>query len=132
MEKEVAIKNLEEIYAKIPGIECKGCAECCGPTIWSNIEYLYIKRYLDKNNMQEKKYDDKFMSNLTSLKIANLTCPYLIDKKCSIYPVRPFICRIFGVVNKLKCPQLNLPPLLSEEVVKQMFEEINLISSEID
>jgi hypothetical protein len=32
-------------------------------------------------------------------------CPYLsIEKKCIIYPVRPFLCRILGVSVDLPCP----------------------------
>lgn len=34
-----------------------------------------------------------------------LDCPYLLeDKRCSIYPVRPFLCRIAGVSTDLPCP----------------------------
>lgn len=132
MEKEIAIKKLEEIYSRIPAIECRGCAECCGPTIWSEVEYLYIKQYLIKNNMQEKKYDDKFLSNLSNLKLDGLTCPYLVDKKCSIYPVRPFICRVFGTAKKLKCIKINIPPLLSDETVKQMYSDVCKLSRELE
>jgi Fe-S-cluster containining protein len=131
MKKEIAIVKLKSIYDRIPQIECKGCAECCGPTLWSDIEYLYIKDYLHKHNMIEKKYDDKFLSSFLSLKLENLTCPYLVDKKCSIYPVRPFICRIFGTTKGLKCPQVNIPPLLSDEIIKQMFVDIQELSKEL-
>jgi Fe-S-cluster containining protein len=32
-------------------------------------------------------------------------CPYLDEQKaCSIYPVRPFLCRIMGVCEDIPCP----------------------------
>ena len=32
-----------------------------------------------------------------------LTCPMLKDNKCSIYHKRPLICRLYGVVENMKC-----------------------------
>ena len=32
-----------------------------------------------------------------------LTCPMLKDNKCSIYDKRPLICRLYGVVENMKC-----------------------------
>ena len=38
-------------------------------------------------------------------------CPYLTpDKKCLIYPVRPFLCRILGVSSELPCPIRRCTP----------------------
>jgi len=32
-------------------------------------------------------------------------CPLLIDNKCSIYAVRPFICRLYGHAKGLSCKE---------------------------
>jgi Fe-S-cluster containining protein len=34
-----------------------------------------------------------------------LTCPLLdMNNMCTIYDIRPMICRIFGLVKKMRCP----------------------------
>jgi Fe-S-cluster containining protein len=30
-------------------------------------------------------------------------CPYLEDERCSVYEVRPLICRLWGVVDSMPC-----------------------------
>lgn len=55
-------------------------------------------------------------------------CPYLTeDKKCEIYPVRPLICRIFGVmpeVEKMRCPVVEPEKTISyaeyEKIVRRI------------
>ena len=32
-----------------------------------------------------------------------MKCPYLINDRCSIYPVRPLVCRLQGVAPDLLC-----------------------------
>jgi len=122
-----------KIYSKIPDIKCKeDCGKCCGfvphfaeGTIFeplSNEDYIIvekeaIKEYLRENGLKYKKIKGIFEY-----------CPYLTeDKKCEIYPVRPLICRIFGVmpeVKKMKCPVVEPERTISyaeyEKIVKQI------------
>jgi uncharacterized protein len=37
--------------------------------------------------------------------------PYVCDRGCTIYPVRPFICRLFGAAPNLLC-HLGARPLI--------------------
>lgn len=32
-----------------------------------------------------------------------ITCGFLQDGQCAIYPVRPWVCRAFGVVKQMPC-----------------------------
>jgi Fe-S-cluster containining protein len=34
------------------------------------------------------------------------TCPYLKDGGCSVYPLRPKVCRDYGIVPDLPCEYL--------------------------
>ncbi len=84
--------TLDDIYAKLPTIECKGkCQECCGPIIMSGLESQRIQ-------------------GATGLPLAiidteTLRCPYLTDEgKCSVYDNRPMICRLWGLTPKMQCP----------------------------
>jgi hypothetical protein len=94
--------KLEKVYNQIPASSCpSGCGKCCGILYPSESEISNIKTWLKKRN---REYID---FNMT----IGLDCPYLSkDKSCSIYPVRPFLCRILGVSADLPCPlKLNKP-----------------------
>ncbi len=102
-----------------PYIFCKeGCSYCCekGEYPFTEIEFAYLMlgtRFLNKetfnqieknmlevkNAKKEHSGDKKFMYK----------CPFLIDKKCSLYKYRGIICRTHGLAffskeNKLLVP----------------------------
>lgn len=85
MKKEAKLKRA---YERIPDVKCKGlCHEACA--------FIMMSRF------EKKKLDDKYGS---CDYLAN-PCPKLtIDKQCSIYNDRPWVCRMFGTTELLKCP----------------------------
>lgn len=89
--------KLEDIYNGIPKATCpEGCGECCGPVFPSLTELRNIKDWCANHHIEYKDF-----LNITD----EGNCPYLApDKKCLIYPVRPFLCRILGVSVELPCP----------------------------
>lgn len=106
--------RLEEIWRKIPEIECKMCGKCCGPHFWFYAEYLVIKDYLQKRGLKER-----FAKSLFDL------CPYLDEnKKCIIYEVRPTICRLFGVVEGLECPYVRAERYLTRKEAYEILSEV--------
>lgn len=88
-------KKLKQIYQQVPNIECKGlCHTTCGVIPLSNIENKSISNQIG--------YD--FNANqLSHVQNGSLTCPLLKEDKCSIYNNRPLVCRLYGVVEKMKC-----------------------------
>lgn len=90
--------ELEAIYAKIPKMECvKGCVRCCGPfrsTFWLPVEAENINAFFREHDMEERKASSDL--------VRFLLCPYIDDDRCSIYPVRPVVCRLYGVVERAK------------------------------
>ena len=77
---------------------CTNCGECCGIIPVDEKELAEIKEYVKKHNIKARK-------NFPH-------CPFRNEeqKKCDIYPVRPIICRLFGVADfgKLEgCPNGN-------------------------
>ena len=83
---------LAAIYAELPQLKCKRlCQRACGPVFWSEVENDAISEHVH----------GKFLKG-----DASLTCPYL-DKPtgdCTIYAVRPLLCRLWGLVPKMACP----------------------------
>lgn len=116
------IKNdLQKIYSIIPDIQCKHCHRCCRNIIWFEPENILIKDFL-KNNYHN-------LPNLKNSKINNKNkCPFLNDSGCSIYPVRPIVCRFQGNVKELKCNlNKNIEFMNIETLNKIKKEFINLL-----
>ena len=84
-------RKLEAIYAEIPGIpDCDGrCAEACGPIAMFTGEWERVKR-----------------SKGSTPRVRDpLTCPMLSPTgSCTVYSVRPYICRLWGGTKELACP----------------------------
>ena len=76
----------------LPPMRCDdGCGECCGPVPVTKEELAAVKRYIEREKVP-------------AVDRGALTCPFF-DGKCTIYPVRPFICRAFGHSPRLVCPK---------------------------
>lgn len=99
-------KELEMIYALIPDrVDCKdNCAECCGLIYWTKAEEINIREYLKEHDMEYVNMgkEQGYRHFIEDMK----PCPYL-DKdtdRCKIYPVRPSVCRLYGLVEEMECP----------------------------
>lgn len=89
--------KLEKIYSQIPKSTCPdGCGACCGPVFPSLAELRNIKDWSAEHHVEFRDFLDVDSEGF---------CPYLgKNKKCTIYPVRPFLCRILGASTELPCP----------------------------
>lgn len=122
---DVRLQRLQELYGMIPSIQCKkSCHECCGAHPWFPVEALNIRKFLFENNVGEMHAE-----NLLAL------CPYIEKDGCLIHPVRPILCRLFGVVKHCKhsiadmeCPFAPKPEhMLSEEQAHELISEVELL-----
>lgn len=78
-------QRLEALYAELPAIECqKKCAEACGVILMTRIEWRRIKRVTDRTEIDPAR---------------PTTCPMLVNDLCSVYKLRPMICRLWGLVD---------------------------------
>lgn len=83
---------LDAVYAEMPGIACQQkCRECCSLILMSRSEDRRIReatgRPFPEANME------------------TLECGWLTeDGRCSHYQLRPGICRLWGVVESMRCP----------------------------
>ncbi len=105
--------RLEDLYELIPDFICTaGCHTCCqdfGVPSRTQAEDKRIKVFLKKKSMQSGKAQGN-------------TCPYLNESGCSIYPVRPLICRLYGTSVNYRCIK-NVAPirLLHEDEETEIF-----------
>lgn len=97
MAKPGDLKALEAIYRDIPKMTCKGLCGwddktqdgCCGPLTLPVIE----RRRILQASGSVPKADAK-----------TYLCNKYINGKCSVYPIRPLICRLWGTVRSMACP----------------------------
>lgn len=104
----MSIASLQSLLNKIPNSNCEGkCQESCGPIIVSRIENRSIEKYCKENKTKFKAFPTK-LNPLELLKHIQdpsscTLCHYLKNNKCSIYKVRPAICRMWGTVKEMPC-----------------------------
>ena len=79
---------------------CINCGECCGPFPISISDYQRIKDYIKQHPEVREVIDSEHKP---------LECVFRDNtlKRCAVYPVRPMVCRLYGVIDALKCPQGN-------------------------
>jgi Fe-S-cluster containining protein len=93
--------DIEDIYNLLPDVGCPGgCVECCrnfGVPSRTKVEDERIREYLRTHGMELKQ-------------AMGITCPYVSEKGCTIYPVRPLTCRLYGTSPNYLC-KMGVRPL---------------------
>ena len=99
-------------------IKCKeGCSYCCekGEYPFSELEFNYLiegYKQLDSNTKKIIKENIKQINKEKSKntdKIFMHKCPFLIDKRCSVYNNSGIICRTFGLLCEHNDGRLTIP-----------------------
>lgn len=137
---------LEKFFAQQqPYIHCKeGCSICCelGDYPFSRLEYQYVMIGYDLLLEQEKTIINEKISNLKTAKEKTAhkkflyECPFLINKKCSIYKHRGLVCRSYGLlqynIDENDNRTLNIPYCVEKGLnYSNVFDsETNSISSQ--
>lgn len=126
MNNTAKLKKIDELLSGLPIFQCKeGCFDCCGPVKLSRLEYM---RCIQASGRSAKDVKQQMQDNL---KQAIYTCPLLDTetRKCTVYEVRPAICRLFGVVKgELLCPHGYAPEsavLISDEQSREILRKVD-------
>lgn len=101
--------TLGDIYARVPRVPCKGlCMDSCGPIAMSREEKLRIRAAgVEIPSMADA---------VAALERGEeYYCPALRDGRCSVYEIRPTICRLWGATESMPCPHgCTQPEALSQ------------------
>lgn len=101
--------TLPIVYPKLPAMRCdRGCGECCGPVTCTKPEYDSITEYAASHGIAPA--------------AQGITCPWYRDGGCSVYEVRPWVCRMMGHVPRLHCAR-NYDVLIGEKKERKAFEQ---------
>ena len=101
-----SVIRIEDLYSLIPDLLCPGgCSACCrvfGIPSQTRMETQRINAYLAAAGRRKKP-------------ARGTTCPYVSSRGCTIYPVRPFICRLYGASPDYPCREGVRPLRLLHE-----------------
>lgn len=98
--------------------KCTNCGQCCGNYLpVSDNEIKKIKQYISKNHIVEQ-----VRNYPTAYKTVDFQCPFRdeLNKKCTIYPVRPLICRYF------KCDKPSKQIAADKKLYTSQFNTIDM------
>jgi len=125
MNNTAKLAKIDALLSGLPAFRCKeGCTDCCGPVQLSRLEYM---RCIQVSGRTAKDVGQQMQNNL---KRGIYTCPLLNAEtaRCTVYDVRPTICRLFGVVKgELLCPHGYAPEnsaLLSDEQAREVLRKV--------
>jgi Fe-S-cluster containining protein len=82
--------RLQELYDQLPTIACRGlCSDSCGPAPAS----------IRERDRMERASGQRFTCGVGA------TCSMLDEhRRCSVYELRPLVCRMWGVMESMRCP----------------------------
>jgi hypothetical protein len=83
-------RELDALYQTLPHLECQGfCHDSCGP--------------IEMSVREQARIIERARKPITCNKGAS--CSMLTeDRRCSVYDIRPIICRLWGLVRSMPCP----------------------------
>jgi hypothetical protein len=101
----VTTQALRSVWARIPGVECKGlCTDSCTSFLVSDGEdKLLQSRGIIMDPPKRVLHDPDYR------------CPALVKGRCTVYRDRPTVCRLYGVVARMPCPHGCVPDELLDD-----------------
>ena len=100
-------RQLDSLYDQVPATRCAGSGDCCVLTdeefdnSYATMFPLYRAEYANIATYVEAEFPSGRSSELLAITEERpRRCPFLgPDHGCTIYPVRPMICRTYGAMN---------------------------------
>jgi hypothetical protein len=115
-----AIEKLEALYARLPTVQCRGlCFIACGPVPMTRLEADRMRK-ADSGHRLPMIHED-------------VSCVYLTkNKRCSVYDVRPLVCRAWGTLKAMCCMHGCIPDRwLSPSEFLRVAKELERIGGEL-
>jgi Fe-S-cluster containining protein len=128
---EVIANQLKEQNINV--ICSKRCSACCENMELSvlDIEMQLIKKYI--LTMVDSPIKDWLTKNIIKFDHNQPGCPFLVNKVCSVYDVRPITCRVYYIQNRKCILGENIFKIRSNDIVqfdrKKLLDAIICLSS---
>lgn len=116
---DLVIRRLDALYAELPdAMGCKGkCVASCGSVAMTAPEQQRIRA--------------RGVRVPRARVFGDAGCPALVDGRCSVYDIRPLICRLWGASDHLPCPFGCVPDggRLTAEQTQQLMARYKAITA---
>ena len=93
----------------LPVMQCdEGCPDCCGVVPCKENEYRDVVEYAKANGIEPISQ--------------GASCPFFQCGRCTVYPVRPWVCRFYGHSPRMECPRgynVNVKPEVERRFDRQ-------------
>ncbi len=143
-------QNLSFDYPKNVRFTCERCAKCCGDTKERVRSILLLKIEAERISQRTLKDIRKFAEKIEGSepyvyqmkKTHGGKCLFLKDNSCSIYQMRPLICRFYPFQLKNirdrkpmftytdECPSIGKGPQLKRSFFEKLFNEFLKVMAE--
>lgn len=137
---EIGRRFQEELSDNTAGHRCTHCGECCSDTIaLVKTDVTRIKAYIRSHNIKPEQHT-KLLGPVAQPHIVDAVCPFCrieqfrsADKpqraNCTIYPVRPAVCRAFtceisSSKNKLDDIYRDLQKTLTKQELAELAKTV--------
>ena len=130
-------------YPRRQRFQCDKCALCCGDTKERVRMILLLKSEADRIRLGTHRSLDEFAERTEGFepyvyrmkKTAKRKCLFLDDKLCSIYDLRPLVCRFYPFelkdsekgkcvfIGSHECPRLGTGSILKKEIFENLSKE---------
>ncbi len=136
------MQTLDGLHEQLPPTTCECCGECCFSISFYSLEYHRIIRYMAENFSPARCRQLLFMALSPDDRRVEvngeerLRCIFL-DKesqRCTIYPVRPFMCRVFGQEfdGVKECNRVQTETPLTSELLETIVTRISTCSEQFE
>jgi Fe-S-cluster containining protein len=112
---QAAFAQLDALYAELPPIVCQGrCAIACGAIPLTDLEARRLQ--LATHTQPRTRPGLVALQNFAPPQLRE-RCVYLTpEDRCSVYAIRPLICRVWGLVRMLSCMHGCVPDRWLQDV----------------
>lgn len=94
----IAKESHQEVFSEIVCTDCGNCCKVISPTV----SQTDIKRISSFLQISEEEFIETYLKtdDTNEYEMNALPCPFLKDNKCSIYEIRPTVCREYPHTDK--------------------------------
>ena len=127
IDKYQQMEDFKQLEVETVNLPCKKCnGDCCGPDVhFSKDDIVELKKIvsLKKFKVLPTENSSSETYTISSKGIKNTKCVFLKNNKCSIYSLRPKICRDYGVKYYIQCPYNGMKTIPTDQEERNRLTE---------
>jgi Fe-S-cluster containining protein len=116
MNRSAKLNALDALYATLPKLNCqRKCVACCCDFGMTGLEQWRLEAQVGPLKTVRMRCNTELGASLGVHNVLQGACPLLKDGACSVYTIRPAICRLWGTTQHMRCPHGCQPERLLTE-----------------